>query len=99
MATRQTKQALCCLTIGGINEFIMPASAGMKVAQLLQTAQRTNRSYEGRGDYTYTLQGNVEVQWSSVMHNQVRAPLAEPEDKPGRTKRVALPGLPLPEAP
>lgn len=96
MATRQTKQALCCITIGGIHDFILPAEAGMKVAQLLQKAQRADRSYAGRGGYAYTLQGDVEVQWTSVMPSQVRAPLAEPEAKHSRAKHVALSA---PEAP
>ncbi|RQO63141.1 hypothetical protein DBR47_00785 [Paucibacter sp. KBW04] len=95
MATRQTKP-LCCLTIGGIDEFIMPAELGMKVAQLLQQAQKATRNYAGAGAYLYTLTGEVEVSWASVKPSQIRAPLAEPDGKSSRTKRVALTA---PEAP
>lgn len=100
---------MCCVTIGG-QEYLMPAAAGMKVAELMAGAIEARKRYAyGAGRYTYVPGGQAEVAWCSVLPEQLRtAEQAEADEAQNaaelnrqRARRLSAeqPKLPAPEAP
>lgn len=63
---------MCCVTIGIIGQYIMPADKGMKLVELLQTAFEANRNYADRG-YVYDVGDQPEVEFALVKPSQIRA--------------------------
>lgn len=83
-------QQMAYITIG-FDSFLMESSKAMKVAELMQHAVQARLSYaENTGDYLYTANGPVNVEFKLVRPDQVRMPDVEP--RPVRTaavKRIA----------
>jgi len=69
----QGKQ-LCVLAIDHY-EFAMPAADGMRVAQMMQRAQRVHREFmPGVAADKFKLRGEPEVRWESVQAKSLGAP-------------------------
>lgn len=67
---------MACLTIGHY-DYLMPAAAAMKVAELMTNAFECDRDY-GERDYSYTPKDQPRVSFSLVRPNQVRVPPGTP---------------------
>lgn len=75
MATRSAPKAMaamCWLNVGHV-EILLPADAGLKVAQLLRGAVECRHSYdyESGGRY-YELRDELDVEYAAVKAGQVR---------------------------
>lgn len=100
---------LCCITIG-CDEYLLPAEAGMKVAQLMAGAVKLRKHYRTtRSGYVYAPGAQAEVAWCSVQPGQLvtadQADAFEAEEEESlrayRARRLTAdqPKLPAPEAP
>jgi len=85
-----SKQQLCCITLNGYDEYILPAADGMKVVQLLATAQRVNSGFTRESGTRYELVGPANVQWRNVRHEEVSQPVPARPEPASRTRRAPL---------
>lgn len=71
MANKPKSEPMCAVTIG-YHRYLMPASIGMKVVQLLQNAFDVDEEWEE--ERIYTVKEPVNVEFRSVRANQIRMP-------------------------
>lgn len=71
MATKPKNEPMCAVKIG-YHEYLMPASVGMKVVQLLQSAFEVDMNWDE--ERSYTVKEPVNVEFRSVRPNQIRMP-------------------------
>ena len=86
---------MCAVTIG-YETYVMPASAGMKVVELMQQAIACKPDY-GLGD-TVNATGPVSVTYRSMRPEQITMPpgsQVEPARRPARPKAVTQQSLRL----
>lgn len=83
MATTKAGARMCVVTIG-IDEYLLPAAAGLKVAELMQGAQAVRSEYVSGVGYQYAPEdgGRHEVHWKAVTAAQVNL-------KPARARKQA----------
>ena len=74
MATTKSAARLCVVTIG-LDEYLLPAAAGIKVAELMQLAKPVRSHYEsGEGYRYYPIPESDEtrdVMWKAVSAAQI----------------------------
>lgn len=90
-----TPKPMCAVTIG-YETYVMPASAGMKVVELMQQAIACESDY-GLGD-TATATGPVRITYRSMRPEQITMPpgsQVEPARRPARPKAVTQQSLRL----
>lgn len=90
-----TPKPMCAVTIG-YETYVMPASAGMKVVELMQQALACECDY-GIGD-TITATGPVNVTYRSMRSDQITMPpgaQVEPARRPARPKAITQQSLRL----
>jgi hypothetical protein len=75
MTTAKKPVSMCCVTIGGFEEFLMPADKGMKLVELLQHAVHCRRDYESH-DYRYHVKDAPAVELRLVKPSQIVMPRA-----------------------
>jgi hypothetical protein len=71
MATKVNSKPMCAVTIG-YHEYLMPASVGMKVVELLQSAFEAEHIWDDVR--IYTVGSPVNVEFRSVRPDQIRVP-------------------------
>lgn len=73
-ATKPTKPVpMCCVSID-FSSYLLPASQGMKLVEIMQQAYKCREDFGDR-DYQYTPEGNQpRVELKLVRGNQVRPP-------------------------
>lgn len=84
MATTKAGARMCVVTIG-LDEYLMPAAAGIKVAELMQGARQVRSDYTGQGFRYHAMPEHDElrgVSWRSVTPRQIV------EAKPPRGRRA-----------
>lgn len=65
----------------------MPAAKGLKLVELLQSAQLVELDYTyARIDYAYQLKGDVRVEYKAVKSHQIQQPGAAPRSKVAKAK-------------
>lgn len=72
---------MASLTIG-YNDYLMPASKAMKVAELMQDAFECDQSFEGIEHVYEVKPGQPRAAFALVRPSQVRMPQAEPAPIP-----------------
>lgn len=90
-----TPKPMCAVTIG-YETYVMPASAGMKVVELMQQAIACEPDY-GIGD-TVNATGPVRVTYRSMRPDQITMPpgaAVEPARRPAKPKAIAQQSLRL----
>lgn len=87
MATKKI-EPMCAVDIG-YQTYLMPATAGMKLVQLLTQAVECDKDYED-GGYVYTAGDQVSVSYRNVRSAQIRMPAGKTEPVPRRLPRLAL---------
>jgi hypothetical protein len=89
--TRQTKPVpMCCVTIG-YQDFLMPATAGMRFVELMRGAVFCNKGFGG-SHYTYEMGEEPVVRYESVKPSQVVMPKRDHE---GADTLLAISHTPL----
>lgn len=73
MATKPKNEPMCAVTIG-YQTLLMPASLGMKVVQMLQSAFECDRDWGD--DREYIVKEQITVEFRSVRASQIRFPEA-----------------------
>lgn len=63
--------AMCCVTIGGYHEYLLPADKGIELVKLLQSAFETEKKYGG-GGYFYYVGDQPEVSLNLVKASQLK---------------------------
>ena len=89
------QQPMCAGTIG-FETYVLPASAGMKLVELMQQAMACESDY-GLGQ-TVTATGPVRVTYRSMGADQIKMPPdaeIEPARRPARTKAITQQSLRL----
>lgn len=83
MATSKAGARMCVITIG-IDEFLLPAAAGLKVAELMQGAQAVRSEYVSGVGYQYSPDEEAprDVSWKAIKATQI-------SDKAVRARREA----------
>jgi hypothetical protein len=83
MAATKGGVRMCVVTIG-LDEYLLPAAAGLKVAELMQGAQPVRSEYVSGVGYEYSPDHEPmrEVSWKAIKPAQVNA-------KPARARRQA----------
>ncbi|MEI7036462.1 hypothetical protein [Fulvimonas yonginensis] len=72
MAGKTKNEPMCAVKIGYYT-YLMPATAGMKLVQLLQQAVECEEHYEDAG-YVYVAGDQVNVSYRNVRNGQIRMP-------------------------
>jgi hypothetical protein len=62
---------MCCVTIGGYHEYLLPADQGIALVKLLQSAFETEKNY-GSGGYFYYIGDQPEVSLNLVKASQLK---------------------------
>jgi hypothetical protein len=78
---------MCVVTIG-IDEYLLPAAAGLKVAELMQGAQPVRSEYVGGVGYQYSADESAvrDVSWKAIQPAQINP---KPSRAQGSTARGA----------
>lgn len=76
---------MCCITID-FTDYIMPASMGMKVVELMQSAIRCDKNY-APGGYRYSPKDQPDVSYSAVKPSQIDLPLSVSDSEPRRARK------------
>ncbi|WP_424682943.1 hypothetical protein [Frateuria sp. YIM B11624] len=88
MAAKPKNEPMCAVKIG-YQTFLMPASAGMKVVQLLNHAVECRENYEHSG-YVYEAGEQVSVSYRNVKNGQIRMPRGNMAPAPRRLTNQLL---------
>ena len=87
--SRPVKPApMCFVSIGRLEQLLMPVDDGMKLVKLLQTAVECERNYGERGFFYVPLSEELNVEFALVRANQLCVP--KTADKSPRATTLLL---------
>jgi hypothetical protein len=87
MSAHPKQQPMCAVTIG-YETYLMPASAGMKVVELMQQAISTERTY-GMSKHEYEAGEAPSVSYHAVRPSQIKMPPGAEMTPAPAQKRIA----------
>lgn len=90
MATKPKNEQMCVVKIG-YRDYLMPASAGMKLVQLLTQAVECEENYQGDLEFVYVAGDQVNVSYRNVRDSQIRMSDGQVIPKSRRLTKQPLP--------
>lgn len=91
MATRNSKQQLCVVTLG-YQSFLLPQADALKLIDIMSRAARVESEY-GHGGYRYTVGEAPDAELTVVRPSQLVMPQAESAPSTPRARRKSTPQL------
>lgn len=75
MATTRKPVPMCCITIGGFFDLVMPTDKGMKLVEILQYSFECKKAYADRSiGYVYVLKDDApNVEFTTVQPKQIKS--------------------------
>lgn len=77
---------LCIVSLDVCTQLLMPATKGLQLVALLQSAQRVHPDYVMRPHMEYQVKGDLEVEYKVVKSSQIRQPDAASRTRKAKTK-------------
>lgn len=77
---------LCIVSIDVCTQLLMPATKGLQLVALLQSAQRVRPDYVTRPHIEYQVEGDLDVEYKAVKSSLIRQGDAAPRTRKAKAK-------------